>query len=274
MNDLKISVVTAVYNGEKWIEQCMQSIMNQTYRNFEHIVMDGGSTDGTVEIVRRYEKLYNVKVYSKKDNGMYDAIANGFDLATGDIFCWLNSDDKFFPWAFEVMNRVMAQTGVEWCIGFPTWWGDSGVNSCLFRMNAFSRTAIKAGLHDGRVLPCIQQESTFWSRSLWERSNGSFIREYKMAGDYQLWKRFSEFTPLYKVNSAISGFTKRVGQKSEDKESYFAEVGELTLWKRFLIFTRAARLIDALLSLIYKKDRIVIQRLYPSKKRTQSAENM
>ena len=178
MKGLKITVVTPVYNGEEWIERCMQSIMNQTYQNFEHIVMDGGSTDNTVRIVSMYEKLYNVKVYSKKDNGMYDAIVNGFDVATGDIFCWINADDSFFPWAFDVMNRVITGTDAEWCMGFPTLWDESGLNTCSFRISAFSRAAIRAGFHDGRVMPFIQQESTFWTRKLWERSNGAFIREY------------------------------------------------------------------------------------------------
>lgn len=71
MSELKITIVTAVYNGEKYIEECIKSIMNQTYQNFEHIIMDGGSTDNTLEIAKKYEKLYNVKIYSRKDNGMY-----------------------------------------------------------------------------------------------------------------------------------------------------------------------------------------------------------
>lgn len=70
----KNTIVTAVYNGEKYIEECIKSIMNQTYQNFEHIIMDGGSTDNTLEIAKKYEKLYNVKIYSRKDNGMYDAM--------------------------------------------------------------------------------------------------------------------------------------------------------------------------------------------------------
>lgn len=70
MSELKITVVTAVYNGEEYIEECIKSIMNQTYQNFEHIIMDGGSTDNTLEIAKKYEKLYNVKIYSRKDNGM------------------------------------------------------------------------------------------------------------------------------------------------------------------------------------------------------------
>lgn len=134
MSELKITVVTAVYNGEEYIEECIKSIMNQTYQNFEHIIMDGGSTDNTLEIAKKYEKLYNVKIYSRKDNGMYDAIANGFELATGDILCWLNSDDMLMPWAFEVMQKVISETKAQWCMGFPTYWNDNNVSRCQFRI--------------------------------------------------------------------------------------------------------------------------------------------
>ena len=134
MSELKITIVTAVYNGEKYIEECIKSIMNQTYQNFEHIIMDGGSTDNTLEIAKKYEKLYNVKIYSRKDNGMYDAIANGFELATGDILCWLNSDDMLMPWAFEVMQKVISETKAQWCMGFPTYWNDNNISRCQFRL--------------------------------------------------------------------------------------------------------------------------------------------
>lgn len=139
MSELKITIVTAVYNGEKYIEECIKSIMNQTYQNFEHIIMDGGSTDNTLEIAKKYEKLYNVKIYSRKDNGMYDAIANGFELATGDILCWLNSDDMLMPWAFEVMQKVISETKAQWCMGFPTYWNDNNISRCQFRISTYTR---------------------------------------------------------------------------------------------------------------------------------------
>ncbi len=258
----KITVVTAVYNGAEYIEECIQSIMNQTYKNFEHIIMDGGSTDNTVAIAKGYESLYNVKVYSKKDKGMYDAIANGFDLATGDIYCWLNSDDMLMPWAFEVMQKVMSETNVQWCMGFPTYWCENNVSRCQFRISAYTQRAIKRGLHDGRILPFIQQESTFWTRELWEKSGGTLIRNYKVAGDFQLWKSFAKYTPLYKVNSTISGFRPHEGQKSEDKDKYYSEVGNNSLFYRFLMTSKILKIFDALLSLTKRKDHICLQDLY------------
>ena len=262
MSELKITIVTAVYNGEKYIEECIKSIMNQTYQNFEHIIMDGGSTDNTLEIAKKYEKLYNVKIYSRKDNGMYDAIANGFELATGDILCWLNSDDMLMPWAFEVMQKVISETKAQWCMGFPTYWNDNNISRCQFRISTYTRMAIKAGLHDGRILPFIQQESTFWTKELWEKSKGSLIRNYKMAGDFQLWKNFAKYEPLFKVNSTISGFRQHEGQKSSDKEKYYFEVGNFNMLYRFFVKTKLLKIFDALLSLTKRKDRILLQDLY------------
>lgn len=265
MSELKITVVTAVYNGAEYIEQCIQSIMKQTYKNYEHIIMDGGSTDNTVEIAKKYEKLYNVKIYSKKDKGMYDAIANGFDLATGDILCWLNSDDMLMPWAFEVMQKVISKTNAQWCMGFPTYWGEKNVNRCQFRISAYTRWAIKAGLHDGRILPFIQQESTFWTKELWIKSNGGLIRNYKMAGDFQLWRNFAKYETLYKVNSTISGFRQHEGQKSSDKEKYYSEIDDINTLYSVFMKSKMLKILDALLSLTKRKDHILIQDLYCKK---------
>lgn len=262
MSNLKISVVTAVYNGEKYIEECLKSIMNQSYKNFEHIVMDGGSTDRTVEIVKKYEKLYNVKVYSQKDNGMYDAIVKGFDKATGDILCWLNSDDKYFPWAFEVMQKVITETEAEWCMGFPTFWDTETVNRCQYRISSYSRYAIRKGYHDGRILPFIQQESCFWTKDLWIRANGALIRNYKMAGDFQLWKKFASYTQLYKVNSMIAGFRHHTEQKSSDMEGYYQEVGVLCGWSKLFAKTKLLKVLDALFSLKQKREMVCLQEYY------------
>lgn len=263
MNGLKITVVTAVYNGEEYIEECIKSIMNQTYKNFEHIIMDGGSTDDTVKIAKKYENLYNMKIFSKKDKGMYDAIANGFDIASGDIYCWLNSDDMLMPWAFEVMQKVISETNAQWCMGFPTYWCGNNVSRCQFRISAYTQNAIKYGLHDGRILPFIQQESTFWTKELWMKSRGGeLIRNYKIAGDFQLWKSFAKDAPLYKVNSTISGFRHHEGQKSEDKGKYYAEVDNDGIIYNILFKSKILKIFDALLSLTKRKDCIFLQDLY------------
>lgn len=97
----KISIVTPSYNAEKFIEETIKSVVNQNYDNFEYIVMDGGSTDGTISILQKYERMVNnpqkFRWISEKDNGQTDAINKGMRLCTGDWFAFLNADDFYAP---------------------------------------------------------------------------------------------------------------------------------------------------------------------------------
>ncbi len=98
-----ISVITAVYNNEKYLEESIKSLQNQKYRNFEHIILDGGSTDKTVNIIRKYDDKIDYWC-SKKDAGIYDAFNNGMKLAKGDYIGFLNSDDVYTDNALELLN--------------------------------------------------------------------------------------------------------------------------------------------------------------------------
>ena len=100
-----VSVVTPAYNAERFIEETLKSVMNQTYPNIEHIVIDDGSTDKTPEILNRYENLYNLKWFSKPNEGQAITVNKGFDLAKGDIVIWLNADDVLF--SRDVIAKVV-----------------------------------------------------------------------------------------------------------------------------------------------------------------------
>jgi len=93
-NNILISVVTVVYNGEKVLEQTIQSIINQTYKNIEYIVIDGGSTDNTLCIIKKYQKQISY-IVSEKDNGLYDAMNKSLKLASGDFINFMNAGDIF-----------------------------------------------------------------------------------------------------------------------------------------------------------------------------------
>lgn len=118
-NRMRISVVTATWNSAATVEDTLRSVAAQTYGEVEHIVVDGGSTDGTMEIVRRYAEIYRsrgmtLKWISEKDNGIYDAMNKGIAMASGEVVGLLNSDDFFTsPTVLEQVARGFRHYGAE-----------------------------------------------------------------------------------------------------------------------------------------------------------------
>ena len=115
---LKISVITPSYNSEKYISQCINSVINQNYPNFEHIIVDGKSSDKTVEIIKTFP---HIKFISENDEGLSDALNKGLELCSGDIICWLNSDDYYEEGAFESVNSIFCNNPQRsWLIGMTS----------------------------------------------------------------------------------------------------------------------------------------------------------
>lgn len=247
-----ISIVTPTYNSEEYLEECIRSIMAQTYTDYEHIIVDGGSTDGTIEIIRKYEKQYPMRWISERDSGMYDAIAKGFRMAKGDIFCWLNSDDMYMPWTLETVSRVMNKKikheKVQWCIGRDSRFTHDGINYVISRrVRVFPRKLIEKGWMNGVMLGCLQQESSFWTKELYE-SVGGLNTSYKYAGDYHLWRSFATKANVFSLNSVLAGFRIHEGQKSSDVTSYLSETGKYSkitrLASKLKIWKIIARLME------------------------------
>ncbi len=112
MNQPKVSVITVVFNNEEFIEKTILSVANQTYKNIEYIIVDGGSTDGTINIIKKYEEHIS-KWISEKDKGLYDAMNKGIKMSTGDYVWFMNSGDTIYE-----------KTTLEKSIGFQ---GDADV---------------------------------------------------------------------------------------------------------------------------------------------------
>ena len=126
MNDPLISVITVVKNNEKFIEETIKSVLNQSYKNYEFIVIDGASNDDTLKIIKNYKNDINIFV-SEKDKGIYDAFNKGLKLATGDLIGFVNSDDVLTENALETLQHIIIniQKLIFWCckktLGYFAW---------------------------------------------------------------------------------------------------------------------------------------------------------
>lgn len=226
----KISLVTPSFNQAHFLEATIQSVLSQNYPHLEYIIIDGGSTDGSVEIIKRYEdRLYFW--CSEPDNGHYDAVNKGFAHATGEIMAWLNSDDMYFPWTLKTVANIMTELPeVEWLTSLnPCFWDWHGYCVGVRRISGYSREAFL----DGYYLPWgkqasgwIQQESTFWRWKVWEKAGSSISSDFPLAGDFDLWTRFYRYTELFGTLCPLSGFRIQRQQRGRQREQYIREAEE------------------------------------------------
>jgi Glycosyl transferase family 2 len=225
----RISIVTPSFNQGQFLEQTIRSVLSQGYPNLEYIVLDGGSTDGSVDIIKRYEnQIFFWR--AERDKGHYDAINEGFSRSTGDILAWINSDDIYFPWTLSTVATMMSSVPqMQWLSSLmPAVIDYQGLLYKLDRLPGFSREAFLEGKNlpgeDTLELPFgfIQQESTFWRRGLWEKVGG--IRtQYKLAGDFDLWARFFQHADLWGCPIPLGGFRTQFQQRSANQTEYRKE---------------------------------------------------
>lgn len=227
-----VCVVTPVKNGGRYLGEAIESVLHQTLKDWEYVVVDGGSEDNSLSIAKDHERNdRRITVIASRDKGMYDAVFKGFECTTAPICCWIPSDDKLMPWAFEIISEYMAKTGAEWVTGIPGLWDERGVLHGISFPLWYPRTLIRWGFCNGRYLGFIQQASTFFTRRLLNRispDDVETIRNQKGAGDFFLWTRFARYSALHMVPTVVSGFRKHSANwSSKYADSYFAEISSL-----------------------------------------------
>ena len=179
---MKISIVTATYNSGKTVRDTFMSVLNQTYDNYELIVVDGGSKDDNSEIMRHYEQIFNgrMKWISEPDRGIYDAMNKGIAMATGDVVGFLNSDDFYSSCGIlRMAASSMRNKNIDAVYGDVHYVHDNDLGKCVryYSSRAFHRVWMRFGF-----MPA--HPSFYCRREVYEKY-GTFDLSYKVAADFE-----------------------------------------------------------------------------------------
>lgn len=216
------SIITPSFNQGKFIEETLESVFNQTYTNYEHIIIDGGSTDETIEILKKYKAKYpsKIKWISEKDKGQSDAINKGLKMAAGDILCYLNSDDIFIPNTLQLVADFFTKNKeADWLTGNYIIIDENGNEIQSFIKNY--KTILASMPFKERLLEIvnfINQPSTFWRKQVYKKIGG-FSLDYRYNMDYDYWIRMIKAG--YKINYINKPLSKfRIHRKSKGGSGY------------------------------------------------------
>lgn len=194
-----ISIITASYNQGQYIEETIRSVLLQGYPNLEYIVVDGGSTDNTLKILKRYQFEISVCI-SEPDNGQSQALNKGFRLATGEILAWLNSDDLYLPNTLRDVALAFDSQSTDIVVG-----GCQTINNysrvpsishhCILPMNQVALLPFEKILDfqsSWLMGDFFFQPEVFWTKQIWDKVGGGVDEKLHFAMDYEFWLRLAK----------------------------------------------------------------------------------
>lgn len=212
-----MTVITPSYNQGAFIEQAIHSLLAQTYRNFEHIIVDGGSKDGTAKTVERYLSAYNVRWISEPDSGMYHAINKGMRLANGEIIAYLNCDDMYLPWTLSLAVKSLQGSG-DLLFSDAIRCDADLKNSWLHFLPPFGEMYYRAA-------GVIIQPTVFFKKSVLEAIGPFDVDNYNYISDCDFWlraieagfkfKKINEFCAIQRDHPATLSSRNRAALKEE-----------------------------------------------------------
>ena len=212
----KVSVITVVYNGIAHLEQALLSVIEQEYKNVEHIVIDGGSTDGTVDLIKKYEPHLAYWV-SEKDSGIYNAMNKGWKKASGDLIAILNADDYYLPGALQQVADCYADQQADVIYGNLTKLRTIG------KENFFKEITPNIELMEKTM--GIFHPSSFVKRSVYEELDG-YNETYQLSSDYDfLLRAYQKKYHFLYLNQSLAVF--RIGGVSNTNCDSYKEGYEI-----------------------------------------------
>ncbi len=222
---MRVSIIAPVYNSAAFIEESIQSVLNQTYSNIEYIIMDGGSTDGTVEIAQRYGD--RLTIISEPDNGQSDAINKGWKRATGDILAWLNADDLYYPDTVEkAVAHFQANPQTMWLYGLASFLDENGEPG-HYRYPTFPWDYDKLLTFGDYIV----QPTVFLRREVIEQF-GYLDESLHFGMDYEYWLRIGKTYPADYVPAVRAKV--KIFQETKSRSGGYKRMQELeTMLKRY-----------------------------------------
>ncbi len=267
----RISIVTPSFNQGEFLERTILSVLNQHYPNLEYIVIDGGSEDGSIEIIKRYEK-YLAYWISEKDNGQSDAINKGFQKSTGEIVAWLNSDDVYLPGTLHSVAEVFRKRkSVEVVYGNRYIIDEKDRLISERRLTPYTSSMARLGsLYGGFG---IYQPASFWRREIHERVGGVDI-SLRFCMDNDLFIKFAlsncrfKFLREYLVAFRVHSDSKTSTIRGVAKEEFTMILKRYNLKHDYLqgkIVSNFIRLIKILLYIFQGDSRYLYFKLFKDK---------
>ena len=212
MNQPKISIITPSYNQARYLEQSIQSVLSQKYPYLEYMIIDGGSKDGSVDIISKYASSITWWV-SEPDQGQSDALNKGLSLATGDIIGWLNSDDTYQPGTFHEVAEIFKQDDIHIAMSQSFGLMDSYGKIYRTKRNEYRghQGLIEFWKTNGMT---INQPCVFFRRELLKNMRPVLDVSLNYAMDYDLWLRLSSLEPFHVVPGHWANYRFHDGSKS------------------------------------------------------------
>jgi glycosyltransferase involved in cell wall biosynthesis len=211
-----VTVLTPTYNRRTMLADTLASVRLQDYPRIEHIVIDGGSSDGTLDLLREAEERWGVRWMSASDNGMYEALNTGLGMATGDIVGWVNSDDWLMPWTVSTVVTEMARRPYQHAV-----FGDylsiqpGNPNARIRVYGQFNRRGLAS-------VETLAQPTVFWPTAATVTVGQLNTDTYRQIADCEYWLRLSETVPFFKIREFLALGQDHPGTKRESRASEIA----------------------------------------------------